>query len=107
MQVCHCRLCQRAIGAAFNGRVLMALRDVALHGPVGRYHSTPDLARGFCTVCGTTVFSERRSAGVIGLTSGSLDQADLFQPTDHIWTSSQQSWIRLDDGLPRHPEAPP
>jgi hypothetical protein len=107
MRVCHCRLCQRAIGAAFNARVLMPLRSVALHGPVGRYHSTPELVRGFCTACGTTVFSERRATGVIGLTCGSLDKAGLFQPADHIWTSSQQPWVRLDDGLPRYPEAPP
>jgi hypothetical protein len=107
VRVCHCRLCQRAIGAAFNARVLMPVRAVALRGPIGRHPSSPDLVRGFCQRCGTTLFSERASKGVIGLTCGSLDDPRSFQPVDHIWTASKQGWVKLNDGLPQYPEAPP
>ncbi|WP_424136132.1 GFA family protein [Roseomonas chloroacetimidivorans] len=107
IRICHCRLCQKATGAAFNARVLMPREAVEATGPIGRVASSAELKRGFCTQCGTTLFSERASAGVVGLTFGSLDDPDAFQPTDHIWTSSKQSWLRLDDGLPQHPEGPP
>jgi hypothetical protein len=104
IRVRHCRLCQRSLGAAFNARVLMPIAAVTLQGPLGRHHSSPGLIRGFCQNCGTTLFSQRPAAGVIGLTCGSLDEPDLFQPTEHIWTSRKQAWIRLDDGLPQYPE---
>ena len=33
-RVCHCRLCQKAIGAAFNARLLFRIEDVTLSGPI-------------------------------------------------------------------------
>jgi len=107
VRVCHCRVCQRSLGAAFNARVLMPLNAVTMTGALGRRNSSPVLVRGFCTVCGTSLFTERASAGVIGLTCGSLDAPEDFQPTEHIWTSSKQAWLTLNDGLPQYPEGPP
>ncbi len=106
-RICHCRLCQKALGASFNARLLFRDTHVRLSGPAGRFRSSPALERGFCRECGTTVFSARRSAGVIGLTAGSLDDPGQFRPDMHFWTSSRQPWLRLDDGLPQHPEGPP
>jgi hypothetical protein len=106
-RICHCRLCQRAIGAAFNARLLFRDADARVSGPVGRFHSSPELERGFCRNCGTTVFSARRGAGLIGLTAGSLDDPGLFRPDMHFWTASRQPWLRFDDGLPQHPGPPP
>ncbi|CAN7593442.1 GFA family protein [Phenylobacterium sp. LjRoot164] len=107
VRVCHCRLCQRAIGAAFNARALYAVEAVSLSGPVGTAHSSEGLKRGFCTRCGTTIFSKREALGIMGLTSGSMDDPSGFAPTDHIWVSSKQPWLKLDDGLPQHAEGPP
>jgi len=107
VRVCHCRVCQRALGAAFNARVLMPLNAVTMTGPLGRRNSSPALVRGFCTICGTSLFTERAGVGVIGLTCGSLDMPEDFQPTEHIWTSSKQAWLTLNDGLQQYPEGAP
>ena len=106
-RICHCRLCQKAIGAAFNARLLFHIDDVLLTGPVATVNSSPALERGFCPHCGTTIFSRREGAGIMGLTSGSLDDPSLFRPQMHIFTSSRQPWVRLDDGLPQYAEGPP
>ncbi|WP_378942695.1 GFA family protein [Mesorhizobium sp. ANAO-SY3R2] len=106
-RICHCRSCQRAIGAAFNARLLFRATAVTLTGPVKTASSSPEVQRGFCCECGTTVFSGRQSAGVIAVTSGSLDDPAQFRPTMHIWTSSRQPWLVLDDGLPQHEQAAP
>jgi hypothetical protein len=106
-RICHCRLCQKAIGAAFNARILFRIDDVTLTGPVETVHSSPALKRGFCARCGTTIFSRREAAGIMGLTSGSLDDPSLFRPQMHIFTNSRQPWVKLDDGLPQYPEGPP
>lgn len=107
VRVCHCRLCQQAIGAPFNARVLVSLDGLTMSGPVGWHHSSGVLRRGFCKQCGTTMFSERAEKKIIGLTMGSLDAPDRFAPTDHIWTSSKQSWLTLPDDVPIYSEGPP
>ncbi len=106
-RVCHCRLCQKAIGAAFNARILFRADDVSMTGPFATYNSSPDLKRGFCPTCGTTVFSARDSAGIMAVTTGSLDDPGLFQPTMHFYTASKQAWLHLDDGLEQFEDRPP
>jgi len=106
-RVCHCRRCQKAIGAAFNARLLFRIDDVTVEGEVATVNSSPDLKRGFCAACGTTMFSRRDSRGIIGVTSGSLDDPSQFNPDMHFWTASKQPWVRLDDGLPQYEGAPP
>lgn len=106
VRVCHCRLCQKAIGAAFNARALYEIDKVAITGEVASVNSSPGLKRGFCPKCGTTLYSMRETLGVMGLTSGSMDDPSSFSPTEHIWVSSKQPWLKLDDGLPQYPEGP-
>jgi hypothetical protein len=105
-RICHCSLCQKAIGAAFNARLLMRIDDVSISGAYATFRSSENLERGFCRHCGTTLFSRRPNVG-IGLTVGSLDDPSLFRPDMHIWTSSRQPWLTISDGLPQFPEAPP
>lgn len=106
-RVCHCSECQKAIGAAFNARVLMRIEDVSVTGPISTFYSSETLERGYCSRCGSSIFSRRASAGVIGLTVGSLDEPSLFKPDMHFWVSSKQPWIEISDELPQYPEGPP
>lgn len=106
-RVCHCRLCQKALGAAFNARLLFRIEDVDIAGRTAAGRSSPELERVFCHECGTTLFSRRESMGIIGVASGTLDDPSLFAPTMHIWTSSKQPWLAIDDGLPQYEEGAP
>jgi len=101
IRVCHCHRCQKAMGSPFNARVLVPLDSLEVSGPVGWFDGNTGLRRGFCTTCGTTLFSERKNANVIGLSMGSLDHPDRFHPTEHICVSSKQEWLYLNDGLPQ------
>lgn len=107
VRVCHCHRCQKATGAAFYARVMVPLAGLTIDGPVGWLSAESGIRRGFCTACGTTLFSERQSAGTIGLSMGSLDRPAQFEPAEHIWTSSKQAWLVLNDGRPQYPEGPP
>lgn len=107
IRVCHCRRCQKATGSAFFARVLVPLDSLASHGPVEWFDCNTGVRRGFCTICGTALFSERKSANVIGVSMGSLDHPDRFPPAEHIWVSSRQEWLQLNDGLPQFPGAAP
>ncbi|MFD9897811.1 GFA family protein [Mesorhizobium sp. NPDC059025] len=106
-RVCHCRLCQKAIGAAFNARLLFHIDAVTVEGPLAMVSSSAEIRRGFCPHCGTTMFSRRDKAGVMGVTSGSLDDPAVFSPDMHIFMASKQRWLVIDDGLPQFEGAPP
>jgi hypothetical protein len=106
-RICHCSKCQKAIGAAFNARVLMRIEDVSITGPISTFYSSEHLERGSCSRCGSSVFSRRTAVGVIGLTVGSLDEPSLFNPEMHFWVSSKQPWLEIADDLPQYPEVPP
>lgn len=107
VRACHCRTCQKATGAAVYARVLVPRDGLVISGPVGWYNSADAVRRGFCTSCGSTLFSERLGLGVIGLTLATLEDPHRFQPAEHVWVCDMQPWLKLDDGLPQHPENPP
>lgn len=85
----------------------MRIEDVSITGPISTFYSSETLERGSCSRCGSSIFSRRASAGVIGLTVGSLDDPSLFKPDMHFWVSSKQPWIEIADELPQYPEGPP
>lgn len=107
VRACHCRICQKATGAPFYARVLVSLDQVEMSGPIRWYNSSEQLDRGFCAFCGTTMFSRRASANMIGLTLGSVDDPGLFHPDAHIWTSSKQHWVAIEDGVAKYEGAAP
>ena len=107
VRACHCRRCQKATGAPFYARVQVQLAGLEMAGPIGRFDAGTGVQRGFCTACGTSLFSERPSEGLIGLTMGSLDDPDRFRPAAHIFVAEKQAWLSLGDGLPQHPAFPP
>ena len=106
IRACHCRRCQQATGSAFYPRLMVPLDSIEISGPVGWFAFDSGLRRGFCTRCGSTLFSERQSTNAIGIAMGSLDEPEQYSPTCHIWTSSKQPWLCLADGLPQHQEGP-
>lgn len=107
---CHCRLCQRAVGAAVvawataPAAALTLLRDAPAW-----YPSSAAAERGFCPTCGTSLFFRARAApqGPVDLTVASFDHPEEVAPTAEIWTESRQWWVPLTPGVPAHAEAGP
>jgi hypothetical protein len=62
-RICHCRLCQKALGASFNARMLFKAEEVAVEGPLAMFTRRPTCgaasarnaaARCFQTACQPT-----------------------------------------------------
>ncbi len=107
--VCHCSMCRRAGGAPIVAWFSVARGDLRwVQGAPKRYRSSARATRSFCARCGTQLtYESDLYPGEIDITTRSLDDPGLVPPTDHTRTSSQLSWVKLDDGLPRHSEARP
>jgi hypothetical protein len=107
VRICHCRLCQKAMGAPFFARALFAQDALSLEGPIGRHPSSESLERLFCQTCGTRLGSRRTNGTAAGVALALFDDRNAFAPTEHIWVSEKIAWVKIADELPQHPEAPP
>lgn len=104
---CHCTMCQRAHGAGVVTWVGMERERCTLVDDAHQlrwYDSSPGAQRGFCAVCGTTLFfrSERWPGELHVVRSNFIDPVDR-EPSVHTYWSSHAEWLRLDpdDGLKR------
>jgi len=103
---CHCRICQKTIGAPAEIGVLLVPGTLRFEGAEPTYYqSSPFGKRGFCDVCGSRIIW----ASVNGekpewdnVSAGSLDDSEQVAPTSHQCVESRLSWYRFDDGLPNY-----
>ncbi|MEJ0020119.1 MAG: GFA family protein [Acetobacteraceae bacterium] len=74
--ICHCRMCQKAVGGPFMAWANIGLDNFAwTHGAPSTFRSSSAAERGFCARCGTPLtFAYLQRQGSIGLTVGSLDR---------------------------------
>jgi hypothetical protein len=101
--VCHCSQCRRMSGhlAAFTS---VGREALTVEGEVRWYESTPGaVRRGFCPVCGASLFWERRTEDVLDLWIGSLDGPSRVRIGYHVHVADKPDWYEISDGLPQHP----
>jgi hypothetical protein len=68
--------------------------------------SSPGVRRELCGECGSALTYRRDDQpGSVDVTVATLDEPAALEPRGHIWTSHRLPWLRLDDDLPRAPEA--
>lgn len=101
-ELCHCRDCQKAVGAVF-GAFADVRRDAFrwLTQPPATYASSPGVQRGFCRTCGASLTYDAADADTIGVALGSLDAPDRVPATGHCGIQSKLAWLTLNDGLPQ------
>lgn len=102
---CHCRFCRAAHGAAFVtwvGAHQDRFATTAGEEVVRWYQSSPQSRRGFCSVCGTTMFYvSTLSPGEVHVTRdlipGDIDRA----PQAHVFFDHHSPWVECRDDLPK------
>ncbi len=107
IRACHCLNCQKFTGAPFFARVMFLRGQIAIDGETRAFPSSEGVLRHSCPTCGSPLFSERPAVDQMAVSFGTLDDHALVAPTEHIWTSRQHPWLKLDDGLPCHAERAP
>jgi hypothetical protein len=100
---CHCTSCRRAIGAPMVPWGTFAVeRLVITRGRLMQYHSSPNVTRGFCAECGSSLtyqHDDRNSE--IDVTLSTLDDPVALVPDAHIWVEDKPSWVVIADGRPQ------
>ncbi len=103
---CHCESCRQASGAPFLAWTSFPNDLVEISGNSFSIHrSSPNIERGFCASCGTTIsYRNLTLTNEIDLCTALLVDAEDLAPVAHIWLSDKLPWVQLNDGLPGYDE---
>ena len=103
---CHCTWCQRETGASFALNAFIETENVKLLQGETETVPVPTSSKGGqkivrCKTCKIALWSHYSGAGgVISLVRmGTLENP--LKPDIHIFTSTQQEWLKLSDDIPR------
>ena len=102
--LCHCRMCQRAVGGPFGWMVSTV--DLEISGRPGWFNSSNAARRGFCPACGTPLFFQLNGGDKIWVTGGTLDDPTLAPPREHYGAESRYGWTSLECELPSEETKP-
>lgn len=105
---CHCSWCQRETGSAFAINALIESDQLQItKGTVERIETPSNSGSGQvivrCPKCEVALWSHYGAAKhkVSFARVGTLGNPNLCPPDIHIYTSTKQAWVMLDDTTPR------
>ena len=106
---CHCSKCRRFHGnfSAYTSTPrenLVLKREDGLHWYRSTQDETPNVHRGFCRECGSSLFWDPRGKRNISIAAGALDPPTRLETTRHVWVSQKGDYYEITDGLPQDGE---
>ena len=103
---CHCSMCRKWTGHYSAGTDVP--RDaVTIHGMdrVTWYRSSEKVRRGFCSICGSSLFFDpldKAKHDWIGISMGAFDLPTQTQLKVHIYVADKGDYYDITDGLPQN-----
>ena len=103
---CHCSWCQRETGSAFALNALIEPERMEVAGEVVLVDTASNSGKGQviarCPKCHIALWSNYGGVGDVlrFVRVGTLDEPGRMPPDIHIFTSTRQPWVKLDDGKP-------
>jgi hypothetical protein len=93
---CHCKLCQRLHGN-YNPLVIVEKTDFILRSSdtLEWFDSSSEARRGFCRLCGSSLFKEQKSGTKILVSVGSLDDTSDWKNIKNVFTEEAGHYYLL------------
>ena len=107
---CHCRQCRKSSGHYFAScDVPKAALTVEGEDRLGWFQSSEKVRRGFCSVCGSSLFWDPVFRDWIGVAMGAFEGATGTHLAKHIFVADKGDYYEIRDGLPQdlYPPPPP
>jgi hypothetical protein len=107
---CHCAMCRKSSGGA--GTVVGGIQSekmVITKGDeyIKRFHRSKETTSCFCNHCGSMLYGEKPSIGMVHIRFGALNNSPKQLPQAHMHVSSKPDWYDILDSLPQFAEFPP
>lgn len=105
--VCHCGQCRKSSGHLWaDTEVPKAALTVTKDEGLAWFQSSEKVRRGFCRVCGSSLFWEPLYRDWIGIGMGAFDGPTGVKVAKHVFTAAKGDYYDIADGLPQE-SAPP
>ena len=107
---CHCSLCRRSTGSAFNPNASVPadrFRITSGQELVREFSRAPGAYRAFCSRCGSPLYGRSDAYPTIRrVRLGTLENTAGARPIAHIFTGSKADWFEINDGVEQFDEWP-
>ena len=100
---CHCRQCRKQSGHYFVSTDIP--RDaVKIEGgdKITWFRSSEKVRRGFCSVCGSSLFWDPIYRDFLGIAMGAFDTPTKTRIAMHIFVADKGDYYDITDGLPQN-----
>jgi hypothetical protein len=107
---CHCSECRKFSGSAFASAAGVDFEDFEItQGEefVAHYHKSEDTDLGFCSNCGSSLFSKKLETKIYYILLGILDDPPAQKPASHIFVGSKAPWYEITDDISKFDAMPP
>ncbi|RPI40159.1 MAG: GFA family protein [Hyphomicrobiaceae bacterium] len=101
---CHCGQCRRTHGH-FAGYTEAPLADFKLNSSdsLKWYQSSPQARRGFCSICGASLFWVPEGGDHVWIAAGTLDPPTGLRTVAHTYVADAGDYYTIADGLKTYP----
>ena len=104
---CHCSKCRRFHGhvgaySATDRENLVLIRSDTLQWFHSTTDETPNVHRGFCGQCGSSLFWDPRDKPRISIAAGAFDEPTGLATVGHVWISQKGDYYDIADDLIQH-----
>ena len=102
---CHCSQCRKTSGHFWAAtQVSKGNLNLIKATSLSWYDSSDEARRGFCSVCGSSMFYERKGIDKISVSAGSLEIPTSLDRMRHIYVASKGDYYDISDDLPQFEE---
>lgn len=99
---CHCQQCRRSSGHFVAATACkQKYFQLDAHDSLRWFSAVPGFRRGFCNVCGSSLFFEEVGGERISIAAGSLDNQQGLRVAAHLFTAEAGDYYALNDGVPQ------
>ena len=102
---CHCSQCRKTSGHYWAAtQVSKGNLNLIKATSLSWYDSSDKARRGFCSLCGSSMFYERKGIDKISVSAGSLEIPTSLDRMRHIYVASKGDYYDISDDLPQFEE---
>lgn len=103
-EACHCTQCRKQ-SSHFFVSANVRRRALTIHGgdKITWYRSSENVQRGFCSVCGSSLFWNPTIEGYefIAVAMGAFDSPTGTRLAKHTFVGDKGDYYEIDDGVPQ------
>lgn len=103
---CHCTKCRKFHGnfgaytsIKFENLTITAQKSLKwYYSPTDE---TPNVHRGFCSECGSSLFWHPKDLATIAIAAGALEEPTRLKTIGHVWCSQLPDYYQIEDDFPQ------